>query len=181
MVMSTRTEKNAVIICDCEAATALSDDLKHRVVALLETRGYRTEMVELTRSDAAPCRGCLLCLTKHPGRCVSNDAVGDLMHRMRHELEESITLYLTPVLFGHPSSVIKNALDRGTGSHLLQVIIGYGEDVDAEEESTFVDITAKHCGAADIVHPGMVHEAMAFVARSVEDNAFVCTALQECL
>ena len=171
--------KNAVVICDREAATALSDDLKHRVVALLQTRGYRIELLELNRSDAAPCRGCLLCFTKHPGKCVSNDAVGDLVQRMRLESEDSITLYLTPVLFGHPSSIIKNALDRGTGSHRLQVIIGYGQDIDGEEESTFIDITSKHCGAADIVHPGMVREAMAFVTRSAGDNASVCTALRE--
>jgi multimeric flavodoxin WrbA len=177
--MSTRTLKNAVIICDRDAATALSDDLKRRVVALLQTRGYRIELVELIRADAAPCRGCLLCFTKHPGKCVSNDAVGDLVQRMRLDPEDSITLYLTPVLFGHPSPVTKNALDRGTGSHRLQVIIGYGQDIDGEEESTFIDITAKHCGAADIVHPGMVREAMAFVTRSAEDNASVCSALQE--
>lgn len=179
--MSTRTLNNAVIICDREAATALSHDLKNRVVGLLGTRGYRTETVELTRDDAAPCRGCLFCLTKHPGKCVSSDTVGDLMHRMYLEREETITIYLTTVLFGHPSSVIKNALDRGTGSHRLQVIIGYGEDIDAEEESTFVDVTAKHCGAADIVHPGMVREAMAFVTRSSDDNVSLCSVLQECL
>jgi hypothetical protein len=181
MAMSTRTLKNAVIICDREAATALSDDLKHRVVGLLGTRRYRTETVELTRDDAAPCRGCLLCLTKHPGRCVSNDVVGDLMHRMHREREETVTVYFTPVLFGHPSSVIKNALDRGTGSHRLQVVIGYGEDIDTEEGSTFADITAAHCGAADIVHPGMVREAMAFVTRSSDDNVALCSVLQECL
>ena len=177
--MSTQTLNNAVIICDREAATALSDDLKHRVVGLLETRGYRIEMVELTRGDVAACRGCLLCLTKHPGRCVSDDVVGDLMQRMYLEREETVTIYLTPVLFGHPSSVIKNALDRGTGSHRLQVVIGYGEDIDAEEGSTFVDITAAHCGAADIVHPGMVREAVAFVTRSPDDNVSLCNVLQE--
>ena len=181
MAMSTRTLKNAVIICDREGATALSDDLKHRVVGLLGTTGYRTETVELTRGDAAPCRGCLSCFTKHPGRCVSSDVVGDLMHRMHLERDETITIHLTPVLFGHPSSVIKNALDRGTGSHRLQVIIGYGEDIDAEEESTFIDITAAHCGAADIVHPGMVREAMAFVTRSPDENVSLCSVLQECL
>ncbi len=173
--------KRAVVICDKGRVTDVSVDLRSRLADLLRSKGYRFEVVELAEADAAPCRGCLYCLTKHPGRCVTADVVGDLVHRIRVERESCVTVYLTPVLFGHPSSTIKNALDRGTGSHELQVMVGYGDDIDGEEESTFIDITAKHCGASDIVHPGMVRQAVAFVTRLSEDNATICAVLEQLL
>jgi hypothetical protein len=170
---------NALLIADADSATTLSSDLIDRLQELCARKGYTPEVVQLRGEDAAPCRGCLLCLTRHPGRCVTMDAVCRIMQRMHVERDGCITVFFTPVRFGHPSSIVKNALDRGTGSRWLQVIIGYGDDIDPEEESTFVDITAKHCGAADIVHPGMVREAMAFVARSPKDNAAICAAIEE--
>jgi hypothetical protein len=88
-----------------------------------------------------------------------------------------LTVYLTPVLFGHFSSTIKDAIDRGTGSREWQMVIGYGTDVYDEERSTFIDLTAKHCGSNDIVHPGMVARADAFVPGSLEENAAICEGL----
>lgn len=174
-----RPVRKAFIIHDIEAPSALSADLVTRLVHLLAHVEHGVEVVGLCRGDAAPCRGCLLCLTKHPGSCVSKDTVGSLVQRMHVDPAESITVFISPVVFGHPSSVIKNALDRGTGSHNVQVVVGFGEDIDPEEGSTFVDMTMKHCGAADIVHPGMVAAAMAFVTRSVDGNDSICRALQE--
>jgi multimeric flavodoxin WrbA len=169
----------AFVIVDRDSATVLSVDLVRRLTSLLRQRGYEVRQVELCRGEAAPCRGCLLCLTKHPGRCVSSDTVADLVQELRGERHDAITITVTPVAFGHPSSTIKNAMDRGAESPRLQVVIGYGEDIVAEEASTFIDITDKHCGAADIVHPGMVREAMAFVTRTPEDSAKICDVLEE--
>ncbi len=63
------------------------------------------------------------------------------------------------LLFGHFGSIVKNAMDRGLGSHNWQVIIGYGSDIDDEEKNTFIDLIVKHSGSANIVHPGMVRQA----------------------
>jgi hypothetical protein len=177
--MTGQNVNRAFLVCDHDGATAVSDDLKVRLGVLLGLRGYATEVVELGRSDAAPCRGCLLCLTKHPGECVTKDVLGDLVRRMNAVRDDSITVFITPVVFGHPSSIIKNAIDRGAGSRTLQVFVGYGEDIDEEEESTFIDLIARHRGSADIVHPGMEKEFLGYVTRSEHDNASICDALKE--
>lgn len=123
-----------------------------------------------------PCLGisCFHCVTKHPEECVSKDAVFPIKKNVR---QYDLTIFLTPVLFGHFSSPIKNAIDRGAGSHNWQIIIGYGSDIDDEEKSTFIGLTVKHRGSADIVHPGMDKQVDVFVTRSAEDSHAICDAL----
>ncbi len=166
---------NASLISDRNARTPLSDDLKASILSILKQREYEVDVFELGEDDARPCLGCLLCLTKHPGECVSKDVVAEII---KGSGKYDLTIYLTPILFGHCSSIMKNAKDRGTGSHNWQITIGLGDDdVDEEELSTFIDLTAKHRGSADIVHPGMDRQVDVFVTRSVEDNAVICKAL----
>jgi multimeric flavodoxin WrbA len=164
---------NALVITDKDSKTGLSEALEADVTSVLGQCGAEIEMVELSAGDAAPCFGCLLCLTKHPGECVSKDLVNDLKKRAQ---QYTMTIFLTPVVFGHFSSTIKNAVDRIGGSHELQVIIGYGQDIDDEEGDTFIDLTARHRGAADVVHPGMDRQVDAYVTRSFQDNERVCEA-----
>ncbi len=166
---------NALLIADRDFRSGLSEDLKSRLARTLEDLGYQVESVDLGRNEVAQCLGCLLCLTRHPGECVSKDAVNEIRKKVK---EYSATIYLTPVLFGHPSSTVAAAMNRGTGSHRWQVVIGFGEDIDDEERSTFIDLTAKHRGRADIVHPGMDERVEAFVSRSMDDNGDICQALR---
>lgn len=132
-------------------------------------------MVEVGSKDAAPCLGCLLCLTKHPGECVCKDLVNDLKKRVQ---QYTMTVFMTPVIFGHYSSTIKNTIDRIGGSHELQVVLGYGEDIDDEESETFIDLTAKHRGNADVVHPRMDKQVDVFVARNLGDNGLISEAFK---
>jgi hypothetical protein len=166
---------NTLVILDKDSKTKLSEDLKGKVVRTLEEKGHQIEVVELGKNDVSPCLGCLLCLTKHPGECVTKDIVNEIKKNVK---KYSATFYLTPVLFGHFSSTMANVMAKGTGSHNWQVIIGFGEDIDDEEKSTFIDLTAKHCGKADIVHPGMNSQVDVFVSRSIEDNTIICEALK---
>ena len=122
-----------------------------------------------------PCLGCLLCLTKHPGEFVVKDIVNEIRKKAN---KYSATFFLTPVLFGHYSSTMASPMNKATGSHNLQVIIGYGEDMDDEEKNTFIDLTAKHRGKKDIVHPGMDRQVDVFVSSSAEDNIKICEALK---
>jgi hypothetical protein len=64
-------------------------------------------------------------------------------------------------------------MDRGTGSHNLQVIIGYGSNIDSEEKGTFIDLTAKHRGKVDIVHPGLDKQVDVYLTMSAEDNMMI--------
>lgn len=70
-------------------------------------------------------------------------------------------------------------INKGTGCHNLQVIIGYGEDINDEEKSTFIDLTAKHRGSMDIVHPGMDKQVDVYVSSSIEDNRRIYEALKQ--
>jgi multimeric flavodoxin WrbA len=166
---------NALLILDKDSKTMICEDLRAGVVKALEERAYRVEVRELGRQDAYPCLGCLRCFTEHPGECVRKDAVNEIRKKVK---DYSATIYLTPVLFGHFSSTIANAMNRGTGSHRWQVVLGFGQDIADEERSTFIDLTARHRGKADIVHPGMDTRVDVFVTRSLMDNASICEALR---
>jgi hypothetical protein len=166
---------NALVILDKDSKTKLSEDLKAKVVRTLEEKGYQVEVVELGHNDVSPCLGCFLCLTKHPGECVTKDIVNEIKKNIE---KYSATFYLTPVLFGHFSSTMANVMAKGTGSRTWQVMIGFGEDIDDEEKSTFIDLIAKHHGKADIVHPGMNCQVDVFVTESIEDNTTICEALK---
>jgi len=161
---------------DKDSKTGLSDDLKVRITKTLKDNGHQVDLFELGKNDVTPCLGCLLCLTKHPGECVNKDIVNEIR---KNVTKYSATFYLTPVLFGHYSSTIASPMNKATGSHNFQVIIGYGENINDEEKSTFIDLTAKHRGEKDIVHPGMDRQVDVFVSRSAEDTTKICEALKE--
>jgi hypothetical protein len=167
---------NAFLVIDKDIKTVVSEDLKAKIYKLFDEKGYRIEMVELGKSEVSPCLGlsCMHCVTKHPEECISKDAVYPIK---KNVWKYDLTVFLTPVLFGHFSSCIKNAMDRGAGSHSWQVIIGYGDHIDDEEKSTFIDLTAKHRGSKDIVHPGMDRQVDVFVTTSAEDNLAICKVL----
>ena len=169
---------HVLVVTDRDVSTALSRSLATEIVEVLSRHGHEVRLLDLGREDAAPCRGCLLCFTRHPGECVSKDLVNDLVKAEHRRREPAATVFVTPVLFGHPRSTIKNAMDRGAASRYLQVVVGYGDEIDDEEANTFTDLYAKHRGRADIVHPGVDREVVAFVTRSATDNARICEALE---
>lgn len=169
---------NILLILDKNLKTRLSEDLRVRVISTLEENGHLVEVFELGKNDVTQCIGCLLCLTKHPGECVNNDIVNDIRKSVG-EHKYSATFFLTPVIFGHYSSTMASPINKGTGCHSLQVIIGYGEDINDEEKSTFIDLTAKHRGSMDIVHPGMDKQVDVYVSSSAEDTGRICEALKK--
>ncbi len=167
---------NALLILDEDSKTELSEDLKSKIYRTIDAKGYQIETVGLGKNEVSPCLGldCFHCVTKHPMECISKDAVYPIKKNIR---KYDLAVFLTPVLFGHFASCIKNAVDRGAGSHNREVIIGCGKDIDDEEKSTFIDLTAKHRGRKDVVHPGMDNRVDVYVTRSIEDNASICESL----
>jgi len=175
MIVSSKAAMKAVIFSDSDAKTRLSESLQSEIVRVLSEDGNRVQLIELEKDRVAPCLGCFLCMTEQRGVCVHADAVAEIR---RDVLQLGLTVYLTPIVFGHFSSTVKNAVDRGTGSRAWQVVVGYGSDIDDEEKSTFVDLTAKHRGSADIVHPGMDDKVDVYVTQSTEENAAICESLK---
>lgn len=164
---------NTIFIIDKDKKTELSEDLKAKLYKIFDDKGYKNETVEIGKNEVFPCLGCFQCTT---GECVRKDTVNQIKKNVQRY---DLTVFLTPVLFGHFSSVIKNAIDRGAGSHNWQIIIGYGSDIDDEEKSIFIDLTAKHRGSADIVHPGMDRHIDVFVTRSAEDSTAICETVKK--
>jgi multimeric flavodoxin WrbA len=167
-----------IFMLDKDTKTELSEGLKTRILEIVKEKGHTIEVVELGKYDVFPCLGCFSCVTKHPRKCVNKDMVFEIKRNVqRYEL----TIYMTPVIFGHFSSAIKIAIDKGTGSNNLQIIIGFGDDIDNEEKNTFIDLTAKHRGSADIVHPGMDKQVDVYITTSLEDNTAICQVLKNYL
>jgi multimeric flavodoxin WrbA len=169
---------NTILILDKEAKTGLSEDLKNRILRILRENAHGTEVVELGRDDVTPCLGCMHCLTKHVGICVTRDKIAEIRNDPNRY---DMTIFLTPVIFGHFGSTVKCAIDRGCGCRNLQVMIGYGDDMDKEEKSTFIDLTRKHRGAADIVHPGFDNGVDVYLTTSSEDSEAICEAFKRYL
>jgi len=168
---------NILLIRDKDVKTEISEDLRTKIIRMLAEKGHQVEEIELGRNNALPCLGCFsYCLIEHPEECVHKDRVNEIKKNVK---KYGATFFLTPILFGHFCSTVKNAMDRGTGSHNWQVIIGYGSDIDDEEKNTFIDLIVKHGGNADIVHPGMVRQVDVFVTMSTSDNTAICEAIKK--
>ncbi len=167
---------NTILILDKDAKTGLSEDLKERILRILKEKAHRVEVVELGRDDVTPCLGCLLCLTKHVGICVTKDRIAEIRNNVNRY---DMTIFLTPVIFGHFGSTVKCTIDRGCGCQNLQVIVGYGDGIDDEEKSTFIDLTRKHRGKADIVHPSFDKQVDVYLTTSSEDSDAICEAFKK--
>lgn len=169
-------------ISDRGGRSALSEDLWGRLRALAEARGHALQRIELGRDEVSSCTGCFTCWKTASRQCVSRDPIGDLTRR---KLDVDLTVWLAPVVFGTASSAVKNAMDRGdllfSNPRRTGVVIGYSEDMDNEERSTFLDLVRMHRGARDVVHPETRENISVFATRSARDNDFICRRLGDML
>ena len=58
------------------------------------------------------CTGCFGCWVQTPGECVFKDYEENVVRNMVHS---DLIIYLTPIMFGGYSSILKKALDRQIG------------------------------------------------------------------
>jgi multimeric flavodoxin WrbA len=168
-----------LFILDGDSRSDLSEDVQKRITEAAGVRRRQVETIELHRGDVPPCTGCFHCMTKHPGKCIFDRALARIVQQAA---DYPAVIFLAPVLFGTFSSTMKNVIDRGgliIRNHRTcrQIIIGYGEDATDEERSTFIDITAKHRGEAEAVHPHLVEHVEVYFTRSREDTEDICKSL----
>ena len=168
-----------LFILDGDSRTDLSEDVQKRITEAAGVRQRQVGTIELHRGDVPPCTGCFHCMTKHPGKCVFDRALARIV---QHAADYPAVVFLAPVLFGTFSSTMKNVIDRGglfirSLGTCRQIIIGYAEDATDEERSTFIDITAKHRGKADVVHPRLVEHIEVYFTGSREDSQDICERL----
>ncbi len=163
-----------LLLADEARKTDLSEDFIRKFLQSAESNGHSVETVSLEKTDLAFCFGCMRCWTSETGVCVSRDRFPELNSKLK---ECSLQVILSPVQFGTFSSTMKTLIDKGfginmfLGAHYPQLVIGYGEDIKDEEMECFVDISEKHRGTADTVHPELSDVSVEVkVTRSLADN-----------
>ena len=168
------------ILClqDGSWKTKLSEDLLRKIGQAVKKSGGSLELIDLAEGDLAYCIGCLRCWAAESGRCFVKDKIYELEDRLD---DWDLIIYLTPIVFGTCTPVIKTVVEKGLGMnlfderHLPQVFIGFADDFPEntadDEIRCFTDIIVKHMGWADIVHPELSDIPIdVFIIRSLTDN-----------
>jgi len=78
----------------------------------LKKLNWEVITIVLEDKDIAYCTGCFGCWVQTPGECVIKDFEESVVRDMVHS---DLIIYLTPVMFGGYSSILKKALDRQIG------------------------------------------------------------------
>nr|WP_319488768.1 NAD(P)H-dependent oxidoreductase [uncultured Caproiciproducens sp.] len=170
----------ATIISDEEYLTDQFQRLHQEVESCLKAKDFEVQETQVGRDDLTFCRGCFGCWVKKPGECVINDSISQIN---RAVMNSDVVVYLSPVVFGQFSANIKNVIDRwlpnmlpffvtrpdGSTMHPpryntypKQIIIGYANELTADDGQLFIDITRKHRRNVEVlVYHGEEHEISA--------------------
>ena len=152
----------AYIISDAEFKTDTYERLEKLLKNILRDAGADVTEKQVVRGELAHCMGCFGCWLKTPGECVIKDGMTAIN---RTAMTSDAVIYLCPVVFGQASANMKDVIDRwlpnilpffitrpdGSTMHPPRyedypavIMIGYGEDLTAEDARLFTDITKKH-------------------------------------
>ena len=93
---------------------------------LEELKKLNWEVVSIVLEDKNIdyCTGCFGCWVQTPGECVIKDFEENIVRDMVHS---DLIIYLTPIMFGGYSSILKKALDRQIGRVLPYFVKVNGE------------------------------------------------------
>ncbi len=162
----------ALIISDSEYRTETFQWLEQLIHTYLLQKGFDIEDVRIEKDELGYCMGCFGCWVKKPGECVINDRMSSIN---RAYINSDAVFYLSPVVFGQYSCNIKSTLDRwlpnvlpffikrkdGSTMHPprykeypLQVIIGYGDELDDDEKKLFNNINKYRNGLDVLLYQG---------------------------
>lgn len=114
----------AVLIDGFEQQPPEIESLLNLVQAEFGSRGVSLEIIHLRDLHIAYCQGCFKCWIKTPGMCIIADDAREVARKMVHA---DIVAYLTPILFGGPSHLLKKMLDRS-----ISLVHPYFENVHGE-------------------------------------------------
>ena len=81
---------------------------------LEELKNLKWDVISIDLEDKVIgyCTGCFGCWVQTPGECVIKDFEENIVKDMVHS---DLIIYLTPIMFGGYSSILKKALDRQIG------------------------------------------------------------------
>ncbi len=159
----------ACIISDGEYQTETFQNLNRTIAGYFAEKGFETVKMQVEIGDLAFCKGCFNCWVKKPGECVIGD---DISRINRTAMNSDVVLLLCPVVFGQFSANMKSVVDRwlpnmlpffktrpdGSTMHPpryddypKQIMIGFADDLSAEDMVLFSDITKKHRTNVDVL------------------------------
>ena len=75
----------------------------------LTKKGCKTQAIQLSEVNIAPCHGCFHCWIKTPGECIYKDYGRETTKMF---VQSDLIITITPVTFGGYSSILKKAIDR---------------------------------------------------------------------
>jgi len=140
-----------------------SESVKIHEIMLEELKKLNWDATSIVLEDKniAYCLGCFGCWVQTPGECVIKDYEETIIRKMVHT---DLIIYITPIVFGGYSSILKKALDRqisrvlpyftkidGEVHHKKryekeQSLLGIGilDKLDAEKEEVFRTLVARN-------------------------------------
>ena len=102
----------------------VSREIRDAVANAAGSKGWNVAAYDLDGMDIKPCRGCFACWLKHPGTCAIKDDEEAILKSMAGS---DIMVWITPVVFGGYSPILKKALDRSIPNFLPFFIKTHGE------------------------------------------------------
>jgi len=103
-----------------------SESAKIHEIILEELKKLNWDAISISLEDKniAYCTGCFGCWVQTPGECVIKDYEETIVRKMVHS---DLIIYITPIVFGGYSSILKKALDRQ-----ISRVLPYFTKVDGE-------------------------------------------------
>ncbi len=88
----------------------------NRITTILEEvlreKSWSYETVKLEEKSITACRGCFGCWLQTPGICIIDDDARGITRKM---INSDVVVYLTPIVFGGYSNLLKAQVDRSIG------------------------------------------------------------------
>ena len=99
----------AVILIGSKADDSDSAKIHELMLEELKKLNWDATSIVLEDKNIAYCTGCFGCWVQTPGECVIKDYEETIVREMVHT---DLIIYITPIVFGGYSSILKKALDR---------------------------------------------------------------------
>lgn len=114
----------ASILIGSKADDSESAKIHEIMLEELKKLNWDATSISLEDKNIAYCTGCFGCWVQTPGECVIKDYEETIVREMVHS---DLIIYITPIVFGGYSSILKKALDRQIGR-----VLPYFTKVDGE-------------------------------------------------
>lgn len=105
---------------------------------VLENKIHNIDYFRLREMDIKYCNGCWSCWTRTPGRCAIKDEYEQIFSRMSNV---DMILYVSPVILGYESSLIKKCKDRSIGNLHPYIVMYKGEQHHRKRYSELPEIS----------------------------------------